>query len=247
MKCRFEDVEVYYEVFGTGEDDTPLVFLHGWGGSTKSFEYFAKAMCSCRKVVLIDLPPFGNSTESKNVWNVEKYAQCVLEILNQLGAKRCDIVAHSFGGRVAILLAGEYNICNRLMLTGCAGINKKSFGTKIKIKLYKIKKLLCKCGLISKSAIQNKGSEDYQSLSPVMKQTFCNIVNYDERYLFEKISCPTLLVWGIDDRASPFCWTKIFKKHIKDCEIIKLTGGHFAYLENASKFLRIMQSFLANL
>ena len=73
MKCRFEDVEVYYEVFGTGEDDTPLVFLHGWGGSTKSFEYFAKAMCSCRKVVLIDLPPFGNSTESKNVWNVDKY------------------------------------------------------------------------------------------------------------------------------------------------------------------------------
>ena len=103
MKCKFEGVEVYYEVFGTGEDDTPLVFLHGWGGSTKSFEYFAKAMCSCRKVVLIDLPPFGNSTESKNVWTVEKYAQCVLEILNQIGAKRCDIVAHSFGGRVAIL------------------------------------------------------------------------------------------------------------------------------------------------
>lgn len=247
MKCYFENVEINYEVLKTGEEDTPLVFLHGWGGSTKSFEYFAKEMSKYRTCVLIDFPPFGKSGNIETPWDIEKYTKCVLEVLKELNAKKCDIVAHSFGGRVALQLAGEYNITRRLLLTGCAGISQKSFKTKCKIGVYKIKKFLCKCGLLSKSKLLGAGSEEYKNLSPIMKQTFRNVVNYDERYLFEKISCPTLLVWGRNDTATPFRWTKIFKKHIKDCEVISLEGDHFAYLQNASKFLKIMQSFLANI
>ena len=243
MKCYFENVEIYYETSKIGEADTPLVFLHGWGGSTKSFEYFAKEMSKFRTCVIVDFPPFGKSGIFDIAWDVNKYAKCVLEVLKEFKTEKCDIVAHSFGGRVAIELAGKYNICRRLLLTGCAGINQKSFKTKFKIGLYKFKKFLCKCGFLSKSKLLKMGSEDYKNLSPVMKQTFQNIVNYDERYLFENISCPTLLVWGKKDTATPFRWTKIFKKHIKDCEVITLSGDHFAYLQNSREFLKIMQSF----
>lgn len=245
MKCLFENVNVYYETLNIGEGDVPLVFLHGWGGSTKSFEFFAKEMSKYRPCVLIDFPPFGLSSKPQSVWNVEKYASCVLEVLKCVGAKKCDIVAHSFGGRVALELAGKHNICSRLMLTGCAGICRKSFATRCKICSFKFKKFLSKIGLYSKQKLLHAGSEDYKNLSPVMKQTFQTVVNYDQRYLFKNISCPTLLVWGRDDGATPFCWTKIFKKHIEDCEVIELDGDHFAYVQNSTKFLKIMQSFLS--
>jgi len=77
-----------------------------------------------------------------------------------------------------------------------------------------------------------------------MKQTFKNIVNYDQTNQLSKIEVSTLLVWGTLDKETPFYFTKIFKKHIKDCEVIKFKNcSHFAYLERPALFLKILLSY----
>ena len=87
------------------------------------------------------------------------------------------------------------------------------------------------------------GSEDYKKLNDTMKKTFVNIVNFDQRREIKRIVCPTLLFWGENDLQTPFYFTKYFKKHIKDCEVIKTKGSHFAYIENANLFLKILKEF----
>ena len=50
------------------------------------------------------------------------------EIIRRLNLAPCDIVAHSFGARVAILLAATYpELVGRMILTGAAGIKKTRY------------------------------------------------------------------------------------------------------------------------
>ena len=77
-----------------------------------------------------------------------------------------------------------------------------------------------------------------------MKHTFTNVVNYDQTKQLSKIASPTLLVWGSLDKETPFYFTKIFKKNIKDCEVIEFKNcSHFAYLEKPDLFLKILLSY----
>lgn len=244
----YDGVEVNYKVFvKSGFVGEPILFLHGWGGSIKSFEYFARVLSEKRQCIVIDFPPFGESSQIKTPWSVKKYANMVEKLLEYFGLKECSIVAHSFGGRVAIQLAINHSVkVNKMLLTGCAGIKNRSFRVKFSVFKYKVLKFVCKLGLKNRDLLNKLGSKDYRELSPVMKKTFSNIVNYDQRKLIKKIKCSVLLFWGDNDKETPFYFTNFFKKHIKDCGVIKIKGGsHFAYLEEAELFLKVLFTFFS--
>lgn len=245
MFLKIFDIDIHYELLSAGLSSVPVVFLHGWGGSIASFEPHARLMSRTRTCILIDFPPFGLSIEPKEPWGIDEYTCIVEEILKNEGYTSCDIVAHSFGGRVAVHMC-ERNIvnANRLFLTSSAGIRKRSIKRTFRIARYKFLKFLLKIHLISSNRLSNMGSPDYISLSPVMKKTFSNIVTFDQRREIEHITAKTLLFWGKNDKDTPFRFTKFYKKHIKDCEVVEVNGGHFAYIENYSLFCLCMQSFL---
>ena len=217
--------------------------MHGWGGDTRSFDFFAQSLSICRTCILIDFPPFGKSDEPNKTWCVQDYSDMVLSLLAYIGVKKFCIVAHSFGGRVAIELSSKTSLVEKQLLTSPAGIKNKNFAKRIKIFWYKILKKLAKCHLYSQQKLAQKGSSDYKNLSPTMKKTFSNIVEYDQTPLLCKICCPTLLFWGENDKDTPFCFTKVFKKHINNCEVIKVKGSHFAYIQNKNLFLRVALVF----
>ena len=249
MTFDFEGVKVNYIKLNFNKKNLsnksviPILFLHGWGGSTKSFIFCAKALKET-PCILLDFPPFGNSQEMLYPWTVQDYARLVEKLCKHLSLEKVNIVAHSFGGRVAIEVASSTSLINKLLLTGSAGINKKSLKTFFKERIYKIQKFLSKIKLYPSKKLLNRGSEDYKKLSSVMKKTFVNIVNYDQTKLLHKINIPTLLVWGNLDKETPFYFTKIFKKHIKDCEVITFDGlGHFAYLQKPYTFIQILKNF----
>jgi alpha-beta hydrolase superfamily lysophospholipase len=55
------DIQVYYEVYGTGE---PLLLLHGNGGSIQNFEYQIPELSQHFKVIAVDSRAQGKSTDS---------------------------------------------------------------------------------------------------------------------------------------------------------------------------------------
>lgn len=236
-------VDFSYEIVGNGKE-TPIVFLHGWGGDKRSFLYFSKTFQD-RKCVLVEFPPFGESSEPRAPLSVFLYAKLLIQILEKNDIKDFYIVAHSFGARVAVEMCKLGVVPQKMVITGGAGIKKKkSLKTKIKIVEYKFTKYLCECGLLNFNKLKKFGSSDYMALSSVSKATFVNIINYDQTKYLRYVSCPVLLYWGKKDKETPFYFTKIYKKHIKDCGVVCAVGGHFAYLENAGEFLRLLHEFL---
>ena len=179
MFIEYKQTKIYYVIEGDG---SPVLFLHGWGGGIESFLGLQNQMRQKHTCINIDFPPFGKSEEPKVVFTLEDYVEIVLSVLRKHKIKKVDIVAHSFGGRVAIFLARNTDIVAKLVLTGSAVIKPKNTFKKFFGKLrYKFFKLLVRLRILKKEVLLSFGSEDYKNLSPKMKKTFINIVNYNQK------------------------------------------------------------------
>ncbi len=85
-----------------GEAGRPVVFLHGLFGQGKNFTQAAKALAPDFQSVLVDLPDHGRSGWTDRV-DYGHYADLVAEAVRDRAP--FDLVGHSMGGKVAMMLA----------------------------------------------------------------------------------------------------------------------------------------------
>lgn len=104
-------------VMEAGEGD-PLLFLHGWGLSPRTYaEGIARLTSAGVRVIAPSLPGFAGSA-GPGLRHVElaTYARRVGMLLDVLGVEQpAFVVGHSFGGGVAIQLATERPECVRAL------------------------------------------------------------------------------------------------------------------------------------
>ena len=185
------------------------------------------------------MPAFGASDKLDQAWGVEEYAEWLKSFLIQTGAYGADIIAHSFGARVAFELANSTSYVKNLVIVDGAGIlPKRTLKYYLKVYLYKIKKRL---GLSTKSC----GSKDYKQLSAVMKKTFVNVVNYDQTKMLKNIKTKTLIVWGEKDKETPLYMAKIMRKNLPNSRLVILEDcSHFSFLEDTYAFINLVRDFI---
>ena len=242
MDFFYKGIKVNYTVHGTGKHH--ILFLHGWGGSTDSFLGLSNLFADRFVCINLDFPPFGKSDKLNQVFDVRDYFEIVCGILNANNINEVFVVAHSFGARVAIMLAAQTDKVKKLIITGGAGIKLRSIKKRLKILKYKFLKRLVKIKLIDKNVLKNYGSSDYKQLDEKTQKTFVKIVNFNETNMLQYIRCETLLIWGEQDRETPMKAAKIFRKKIMGSALITFKdSGHFCYLENFNKFYLISSNF----
>ncbi|MBR1747172.1 MAG: alpha/beta hydrolase [Clostridia bacterium] len=224
--------------FGQGKD---IIFLHGWGGSTVSFLGVANQISDQYRVTLVDFYGFGKTPHPDYPLFVEDYAKSVVEIINKFKMSGVIIVGHSFGGRVAIRLASKWGyLLDKLVLIDSAGIKPRR-GIKYYYRVYRHK-------LLKKLHITHQaGSEDYNALSPIARESFKNIVNEDLTSELKKITMPTLLIWGNKDKDTPIYMARRMLKQITGSALIVFeNAGHYSYLDGFRVFVSILKSFSAD-
>lgn len=97
----------YVEIDGR-EDLPPLVYLHGLGSS--SAVYFAQSATepalAGRRVLMLDFLGFGISDRPESYgYTLSDHADTAARALDLLGVSGADVIGHSMGGGVAVLLA----------------------------------------------------------------------------------------------------------------------------------------------
>lgn len=85
-----------------------LVFLHGFCESTKVWEEFTKPLEQKFRIILLDLPGFGENTQNIHNYSMESMAEYVKQQLDELGVKKCILIGHSMGGYVSMAFAEKY-------------------------------------------------------------------------------------------------------------------------------------------
>lgn len=220
-------------------NEKTIVFLHGWGENASAFLFVAKRLkeqgFTC---VLPDFAGFGETPEPEYVYTVNDYTSDVLRLLDNLGIKRAIFVGHSFGGRVCIDIAANYKErVQKLVLVDSAGCRpRRKPQYYFKVFLHKILRKLGFEGL--------KGSSDYRMLSPVMKQTFKNVVNHFQDDDLIRIDCETAIFWGKEDKDTPPFMARRIAKRVQNSSLFWLEGGHFGYVTDFERFFAVLSAFL---
>jgi pimeloyl-ACP methyl ester carboxylesterase len=254
MQLEINGITINYEVAGQGP---PLLLLHGWGGRIGSMQPIAKGIADMRTIYNIDFPGFGLSSPPPEPWSITEYTDCMLSFIQKAGIGKADIVAHSFGGRVTLLLASTRpELVGKIVITGGAGLKPRRGMTYYgRVYTYKLGKKMMNhdwlvkaakaFGVDLKARAEQAGSEEYRSLSGDMRRTFVRVVNQDLRYCLPNIKSPVLLIWGENDVEAPLWMGKIMEKEIRDAGLVIFEGrGHFAYLEELPRFVKIVRNFL---
>ena len=188
-----------------------------------------------------DLNGFGESPRLESAYSLDDYVKSVYDFISECGLDSYDLLAHSFGGRIAIRLACIDKRLNKLILTGSAGLKpKRKPSYYFKVYCYKLLKKI-----FPKKQLLNFGSSEYKSLDGIMRQSYVKIVNTHQDSELDCVKNKTLIVFGKNDKSTPLYMAKKLNQKIKNSKLIVIEGaGHFAFAEKPWLFNVYIKEFL---
>lgn len=97
---------------GNKTHSTSLIFLHFWGGSSRTFCKTISHLSSRFQCIAVDFPGWGSSTgpQSPEAYSISHLATYIEALIPRLDLDDYVLVGHSMGGKVAQLLAGRNRI-----------------------------------------------------------------------------------------------------------------------------------------
>ena len=93
--------------FEAGEG-IPVVFIHGFCENKEIWRDFVQPLSQKARVIVIDLPGFGDNPELTAPVTVADFAEAIFHFLQQKGVERCIMIGHSLGGYVALAFAEKF-------------------------------------------------------------------------------------------------------------------------------------------
>ena len=254
MIRKIDSIAVNYIEEGDGD---AVLLLHGWGADITMYAGIIKVLAQNHRVIALDMPGFGRTPQPPKPWCVDDYVDFVMKFIHSFGLSRISVVVHSFGGRVFFKMNARENrsfTIDKAVLIDSAGIlPKKSFRQKVSLRCYKIGRAVMSTKVLHflyPDAVDNmrrrRGSADYNNATPIMRATLVKVVNEDLEPLMPLVKCPTLLVWGDMDTATPLSDAQRMEELIPDAGLVVCEGaGHFSFVQQAPKVHGALMAFFS--
>jgi abhydrolase domain-containing protein 6 len=252
----------YLENTDDGTKQT-IIMIHGFGANKENWVRFAAYLTKDYHVVAIDLPGHGESVKDLNMtYRWEDQVQYVHDILTRLNINKFHMAGNSMGGAISCLYAVKYpDQVQSLLLIDPAGIYRYECELNRLLKEGK-NPLIVKCEddfdalmdfamekkpYIPRSIISVMAEKAVEN-QVINKKIFADIHN-DNSFAFEyeikKISAPTLIMWGAQDRVISAKNADIFKEMIPNSQKIIFDGvGHAPMIEVPEKATKDYRDFL---
>jgi pimeloyl-ACP methyl ester carboxylesterase len=108
QQCVIRVNEVDINVVESGVGGPTLIFLHYWGGTSRTWTPTIERLSQTHRCVAIDFRGWGQSDRSATDYALETLADDVVGVIHHLGLKSFVVVGHSMGAKVALLLAARW-------------------------------------------------------------------------------------------------------------------------------------------
>ncbi len=244
-----------YNEIGTQGADVQIIWGHGWGHTHKALQPLAESLGGYHHY-LLDFPGFGESPMPTENWDTNDYANFVAKFIEQLPPAKLRVwVGHSFGGRVGVQLGAKHSALNNaFVFVAGAGLRRKlnpckRAYLKCKVYFYKFCKNLCRFGFIKRSWLESHfGSPDYRNAG-ALRPIFLNVIREHLADEAQRITAPTLLIYGEKDLETPPSMGEEYAKHISDADLHILHGlDHYSVLgEGQQQTIYLIHKFIKNL
>jgi len=250
--------------FGTGELEVrrggtgpSILLLHGsygWWGWEAVHERLAEQF----EVIAPSHPGSGRSTRQPGIDTVDDLAYFYLDLLPELGLTPARIMGFGMGGWIAAEMAVRCpQAVERLALVDSVGIKVSDRETR------DIADPFIESGPRMQAMLWND-PEAYQAPVPApgMEPTLLEAMlrnlesamyygwkpymhNPKLRQRLHRISAPTLVVWGENDRIVSPAYGRAFADSIPGARFIQIpNAGHYPYRENIEQFIPAVADFL---
>jgi pimeloyl-ACP methyl ester carboxylesterase len=207
-------INYYYEIRGQGE---PLLLLHGGLGSIEMFGPVLAKLAETRQVIGVDLQGHGRTELGDRSMSLIDMGDDMAVILGQLGYKQVDVMGYSLGSGVAFQLAVQHpGVVRRLVLVS-AGFSQDAFYPEMLPQQAQVS------GAIAPMMKDTPMYQSYVKIAP-HPEDFPKLLDrlgelmrtpYNWHDDVQKLTMPTMLVWGDSDMFRP--------EHM--VEFYKLLGG----------------------
>ncbi|MBI5480605.1 MAG: alpha/beta fold hydrolase [Deltaproteobacteria bacterium] len=245
-------VRTRYRESGAERAGTPLVFLHGAGGSSVTWLGTLRSLGRTRRCLAPDLPghgqsgPFPGGTASVSI---EAYRAFVDAYCAALDMPRAVLVGHSMGGAIAIEAAlGSPNRVAGLVLIATAArlaVSAAVFDA-IDNHFGQFPEMMAMTGF-SPSTPRDQALRlsraGLQAPQAVVRADFEACNRWDARERIAAISAPTLVMIGEDDLLAPAKYGRFLADRIPGARVVAFPRtGHMVHLERQGEVVEALSS-----
>jgi pimeloyl-ACP methyl ester carboxylesterase len=239
------DVGLPMHYYTAGRRGSPIILIHGLGGSAESWSALMPLLSRDFLVYAPDLPGFGQTPLAPEGVSVATHVLYLERFLDALGYPRAILVGNSLGGWIAARFAVEHpERVDRLYLLNSAGLLRESTNPPYATDREGARRILKHLwgytlpvpGFILDAMVRN-------SQSPAYKQ-FLERYNPAEELdsVLEQIQAPTTIIWGMRDGIFPLTCASDLHTGIAGSELIFLPRvGHMAQIQAPLTVARIIR------
>jgi pimeloyl-ACP methyl ester carboxylesterase len=255
-------------------DGSPLVFVHGLSGSWQNWLEQLPVFAQRHRVIAVDVPGFGHSEMPAEKITIPGYARTLDALCGELGVDAAAFIGNSMGGFIGAELAISFpQRVERLVLVSAAGLSIEDMRSDRGLAtMRRLENLLAfysgwiatksdtvaRRPRLRRAVLWMVASHPDRLPAPLAaeqlrgsgKPGFIDAVDaltdYPIRARLGEISCPTLVVWGRNDRLVPVRDAAEFERLIPNArKLIFEDTGHVAMLERPERFNAALEEFLS--
>ena len=265
------NVNSRYWVVGTS--GSPVVLIHGLGASAEIWLRNINSLAERYRVYVPDLVGFGRTDKPSSLYSTEHFIRFIDDFLNVMEIEQCNLVGHSLGGGIALQYILQFpERVDKLVLVDSAGLGRDApFFLRI-LALPFIGNLLTSPSRLGvyfffRQAVYRTSDVTKDFINhhynlhslPGAHASFLKIIQNittihgGREELLEpvltnlhRITHPTLIVWGKNDRILPVKHASIANDKIPNSRLhIFDRCGHMPHFEHSSEFNKLLIDFLA--
>jgi pimeloyl-ACP methyl ester carboxylesterase len=238
---------------GTGD---AFVYLHSTLGEAARWLPYLETWSRKFHVLAPIHPGFGPSVDFDHIDTVEDLAFHYVQLFDALGLDQVILGGVSLGGWLAAEFAVRWpERVKRLWIADAPGfwVDEQPLPDLFRIMQdrAKVRQLLFYDpeSYIARMVIPDSGDEE-QIVTAYRQMTVLARLMWDRPYSpklgerLARVSCPTLLLWGADDRLVPPAYGEAYHKHLPDAEFMRIPKcGHMPMFEREKEFVEIITRF----
>ena len=259
------NVKIYVEDLNE-ECEKTILFLHGWPGSHKLFEYqFDQIPKMGYRCIGIDTRGFGESDKPYSGYDYNRLSDDVRYIIDTLKLSNITLAGHSTGGAIAIRYMARhkgYGVSKLALFAAAApslikrpnfpyGLNKEVVTDIINGTNTDRPKMLQGFGDIFFYQYVTKAFSDWFfniGLQAAGWATAAVANTWIDDVLFSdlgKINVPTLIIHGIHDKVVPFELGEVQEQNIRGSKLIPFKySGHASFYDQRDEFNKELVKFI---
>ncbi len=258
-----------------GNDDPPLVLLHGVGDSAVDWSWVIPALGTKHRVIAVDFPGSGDSAKPKREYSLEFLTEFLADFLNALEIQRAVLVGNSLGGLIAL----RYALSNPERVAGLVLVDSMGFSQLVnpilsnltlpwygelaiawsKTPLGAKQRAWSRAALLFANPLQVPNAwlaeQERLGLVPGFLEANLSILRSQLYVLGQKqivleylpkIEMPTLVVWGINDLVLPNYQAQDAVSRLKQGHLALIPNcGHLPQVERPELFTDALNQFFA--